>query len=217
MKRALIVRGGWDGHEPVQTADLIAESLRKNQFEVEIADTLDAFKDVERLMTFDVLMPHWTMGAIAKEPLNGLLEAVKSGVGVGGIHGGMGDAFREACGFQWMVGGQFVSHPGNSAPTYTVNIVDRRHPITKGIEDFQATSEQYYMHVDPSNQVLATTTFEAERVPGGRDVVMPVTWIRMYHRGRVFYTSVGHNAAVVKMPPVLTMITRGLMWAAGVL
>ena len=79
-------------------------------------------------------------------------------------------------------------------------------PITAGLSDFEVTSEQYLMHVDPGNTVLATTLFG--------DTVMPVTWTKRYGKGRVFYCSLGHQAATVRMPPVLTMVTRGLVWAA---
>lgn len=217
MKRALIVQGGWAGHEPGPTSEILAESLRGHDFEVKISDTMDSFRDAEYLKTFDLLVPHWTMGTAESKQLAGLPEAVKSGVGIGGIHGGAGDAFRALPAFQGMIGGQFICHPGGTGSTYTVHISDKTHPITQGLEDFELTSEQYYMLVDPGNNVLATTVFPAERAPLGSEVVMPVTWTRQYGNGRVFYTSLGHDAATLGLPPVLTMATRGLLWAAGVL
>lgn len=217
-KRALIVWGGWEGHEPRQVAQTLAEQLGKHGFEVEVSDTLDSFKDVEKLKALDLIVPAWTMGKISGEQLNPLCEAVKSGVGIGGCHGGMCDSFREATEYQFMTGGQWVSHPGNTGVTYTVKIAERDHPITRGISDYQVTSEQYYMHVDPSNRVLATTEFpspggDGPHVPNGR-FEMPVVWTRFYGEGRVFYHSVGHNDATVRQPETLEMITRGLLWAA---
>jgi len=207
MKKALMVRGGWDGHEPVQVGDILAGALRENGFEVEISDTLDSLLDAEALKVLDLIVPLWTMGSIEKEQLSGLLEAVKSGVGIAGVHGGMGDSFRQEVEYQFMVGGQWVSHPGGDGIDYEVHIEDVPSPITEGLTDFKVSSEHYYMHVDPGNRVLATTKFG--------DVVMPVTWTKMYGKGRVFYCSLGHVAQVFEQDPqILVMVTRGMLWAA---
>ncbi|MEA3406488.1 MAG: ThuA domain-containing protein [Chloroflexota bacterium] len=207
MKRALIVQGGWEGHEPEQVAEILKGALETEDFEVEVRDTLDAFKELD-LQTFDLIVPIWTMGHIESEQLTPLLEAVRSGVGIAGVHGGMADAFREQTEYQYMVGGQWVAHPGGDGVEYTVHIVENvDSPITEGLHDFTVCSEQYYMHVDPGNNVLATTRFG--------DVVMPVTWTKTYGKGRVFYTSLGHVADVFNQDPqILTMVRRGMVWAA---
>ena len=202
----MIVQGGWEGHEPTAVADVLAKALKQSGFQVEIFDTLDAFKDRERLETLDLIVPIWTMGSIETDQLNPMLEAVRKGAGIAGVHGGMGDAFRYETEYQYMVGGQWVAHPGGDGVTYEVNITDVRSSITQGISDFTVTSEHYYMHVDPGNTVLATTRFG--------EVVMPVVWTKMYGKGRVFYCSLGHSASVVKQPEVLTIVTRGMIWAA---
>lgn len=207
MKRALIVQGGWEGHEPKQVSEILAKALRANGFQVEVADTLDVLKDEGKLKALDLIVPIWTMGSIKPDQLNPLLEAVRSGVGIAGVHGGMGDAFRQETEFQYMVGGQWVAHPGGDGMEYDVHIEDTTSPITKGLSDFKVRSEQYYMHVDPAIRVLATTRFG--------DVVMPVTWTKMYGKGRVFYCSLGHVAQVFdQAPQILTMVTRGMLWAA---
>jgi type 1 glutamine amidotransferase len=206
MSSALIVQGGWDGHEPKPVSEILGEALRGRDFDVEISDTLDSLRDQARLEALDLIVPIWTMGAITGEQLSPLLAAVRGGTGIGGVHGGMGDAFRNETEFQYMVGGQWVAHPGGDGVTYDVHIEDHSSPITKGLRDFQVTSEQYYMHVDPANRVLATTRFG--------EVVMPVAWTKMYGEGRVFYCSLGHVAAVVRQPEVLELVTRGLLWAA---
>ncbi|WP_409346056.1 ThuA domain-containing protein [Paenibacillus sp. MBLB4367] len=151
------------------------------------------------------------MGTITREQLGGLLKAVKSGVGIAGCHGGMADSFRNETEFQFMVGGQWVAHPGNNGTRYTVNLGD--HPLVAGIGDFEVVSEKYYMHVDPAIDVYATTTFEGFG-PDGQDVVMPVIWTKKYGEGRVFYCSLGHDADVVSMPQVLTIMRRGMVWAS---
>jgi type 1 glutamine amidotransferase len=207
MKQALIVQGGWQGHEPKQVSDILAAALRQKGFQVEVADTLDALKDGAKLKTLDLIVMGWTMGKIERDQLTPLLEAVASGVGLAGVHGGLGDSFRDATDYQYMVGGQWVAHPGNDGTEYMVNMVDHEHPITRGLHDFQVKSEHYYMHIDPAIHVLTTTPFG--------DVAMPVTWTKMWGQGRVFYCSLGHVAQVFEQDPqILTMVTRGMLWAA---
>ncbi len=209
MKSALIVQGGWQGHFPKEVSEILAAGLRERGFAVELADTLDAFKDPE-LPQRDLIVPIWTMGEIGKEQLAGLSAAVRSGVGLGGVHGGMCDSFRQATEYQFMTGGQWVAHPGNAGVTYEVNITQPDHPICAGVEDFEITSEQYYMHVDPGNDVLATTVFKSTG-----NVVMPVTWTKTWGVGRVFYCSLGHVPADVELPMANKMILQGLAWAAA--
>lgn len=204
-KRALIVQGGWDGHQPQEVAEILAGLLRDAQFDVTVYDTLDCFTEVD-LTKIDLIVPNWTMGTIKPEQLNPLLAAVKNGTGVAGCHGGMGDAFRNEPEFQYMVGGQWVAHPGNDGVHYVVHIEPTGSPLTEGIEDFEVVSEKYYMHIDPANHVLATTDFDG--------VKMPVVWTKTYGLGSVFYCSLGHQANIVAMPQVLTLMSRGMAWAA---
>jgi type 1 glutamine amidotransferase len=215
MKSALIVWGGWEGHEPKLGAELFAACLRDAGYNVDVRDTLDAYLDREKLHALDLIVPVWTMGTITKEQEAGLLEAVKSGVGVAGWHGTMGDSFRNNTEYQFMVGGQWVAHPGNIID-YTVNITNHDDPITRGINDFRMHSEQYYMHVDPSNDVLATTTFSGDYgdVPWIAGVVMPVVWKRMWGNGRVFYSSLGHVRKDFDVPEAREIMRRGMLWAS---
>jgi len=213
MKRALMVWGGWEGHEPKQCVDIFAPLLEESGFEVEIADTLDVYLDKDLMDSLSLIVPVWTMGTITPEQEKGLLDAVASGVGIAGWHGGMGDSFRNNTDYQWMVGGQWVAHP-DGITDYVVNIVDHEDPITKGIDDFKMHSEQYYMHVDPSNEVLATTTFNSPAAPWINGTVMPVVWKRMWNKGRVFYSSLGHVAADFEVPEALEIQKRGMLWAS---
>ena len=199
MKKALIVWGGWDGHEPKLCTDIFAPMLRERTYDVTISDTLDIYLNTEFMLALDLIVPIWTMGTITREQEKGLLDAIAGGVGVAGWHGGMGDAFRNNTTYQWMVGGQWVAHPGNIID-YEVNIIDHNDPITAGLNDFKMHSEQYYMHVDPSNQVLATTTFTGEHASWVNGTVMPVVWKRMWNQGRVFYSSLGHHASDFTVP-----------------
>ena len=206
MKRALIVWGGWHGHEPEEVAGILGGLLRDVNYEVEISDTLDIFLDEEKLERVDLIIPIWTMGTIEKEQLQPLLHAVKEGgTGIAGCHGGMIDSFRNEVEYQYMVGGQWVAHPGNDGVTYEVNMVSSTHPLTQGIEDFMVVSEKYYVHVDPTIQVHATTSFA--------DVKMPVVWTKHYGKGKVYHCTLGHVANIVRMPQVLELMKRGMVWA----
>lgn len=205
-RKALIVWGGWEGHEPKQVADIFTAMLQQEDFEVTVSDTLDAYKNAEFMAELDLIVPIWTMGQIEKEQLRLLLDTVHAGCGIAGCHGGMADSFRNEVEYQYMVGGQWVAHPGNDGVHYTVNMVDADHPLTAGIEDFEVCSEQYYMHIDPAIQVHATTSFG--------DVLMPVVWTKTWGEGKVFYNSLGHVANIVTMPQTMELMRRGFLWAA---
>lgn len=216
MKRsALIVYGGWEGHQPERVAEVLRRTLAEDGFEVEVSDTLDAFRDEARLRELSLIVPHWTMGKIEEAQLAPVLAAVRSGVGLAGCHGGMCDAFREATEWHFMTGGQWVAHPGDEL-RYAVHIVPGASEITEGLNDFEVVTEQYYLHVDPAVKVLATTRFPVADGPhaGNGPVDMPVAWTKVYGRGRVFYSALGHTAEVVAGEPHLTMLRRGLAWAA---
>lgn len=213
MKKALFVAGGWDGHQPEKIVQLFADELRGANFTADIETSLDVFADSDRLKTYDVISPCWTMGALSKEQSDGLLAAVRGGVALAGIHGGMGDAFRGNTEYEWMVGGHFVGHP--HVGEYTVRIQDFDSPITRDLPgSFAYHSEQYYMLIDPAVHVLADTVYVHE----GRQTTMPVAWIRMWGKGRVFYSSLGHEPGEFdRFPEARILTARGLRWAAGAL
>jgi uncharacterized protein len=210
VKDALIVHGGWHGHQPAAFAELCEDLLRDAGMTVELSDSLDALTE-DALAHLSLIVPIWTMGTIRHERLTDMLEAVCNGVGVAGFHGGMGDAFRDATDFQFMVGGQFVAHP-DGIKDFVVNVVED--PLTEGIDDFRVHSEQYYMHVDPSNHVLATTVFEPSEASWVAGTVMPVAWTRCWGKGRVFYSSLGHAPRELDVPEARELLRRGMAWAA---
>lgn len=216
MNKALMITGGWDGHEPCQCAAIFADWLRTLRWEVILSDTLDILLDASALNGLSVIIPVWTMGKIGTEQSAALRTAVQNGVGLAGWHGGMCDAFREDTEYQFMTGGQWVAHPGNIIK-YRVNIKQDSAGFMEGLKDFEMESEQYYMHTDPGNEVLATTTFTGEHgdVPWIAGTVMPVAWKRRYGKGRVFYTSLGHVAKDFNIPEAAEIVRRGILWAAG--
>lgn len=212
-KYAIVVRGGWEGHEPKECAEIMTGILRDSGYETEVFDSLDVYTDEERMRRVDLIVPCWTMGTIEREQEEGLLNAVRAGAGIAGWHGGMGDSFRNNPGYQFMVGGQWVAHPDNIR-RYVVNIVRPADPIVSGLGDFEMESEQYYMHVDPINEVLAATTFNVESAPWVNGTVMPVVWKKRFGKGRVFYSSLGHVAKDFDVPEALEIQRRGMLWAA---
>jgi len=213
MKKVLFIYGGWKGHQPKETSEIFIKTLADEGYNIEVSTTLNSLLDMEKLKGKDLIVINWTMGKLEGEMEKNLLEAIKEGTGFGGWHGGAGDAFRNNCGFQFMVGGQFVAHPGGIVE-YEVNIVKLDDPIVKGISDFKLKSEQYYMHVDPSNDVLATTTFKNTGDKWIKGTVMPVVWKRKYGKGKVFYASFGHKADDFNVLEAKEIVKRGLLWAS---
>jgi len=212
-KKALFVWGGWEGHEPRQCVDIFAPWLKEQGFDIEISNTLDSYLDAANLKSLDLIVQAVTQATITPEQENGLLDAVRDGVGIAGWHGGLADSFRSSVNYEYMIGGQWVAHPGGVID-YEVNITDLKDPITAGLSDFKMHSEQYYMQVDPNNKVLATTTFSGRHDRWIKGVVMPVVWKKPFGKGRVFYTSLGHVAADFNVPQAREIVKRGMLWAA---
>ncbi len=213
-KQALVVYGGWDGHQPKETSERFLPVLRQAGFDITVRTTLDAYTDASLMGKADLIVQCWTMGSMTNEQSQGLQQAVSRGVGLAGWHGGLGDSFRGDVGFQWMTGGQFVGHPGN-AIDFKVTITGWDDPITAGISDFtMRKTEQYYMLVDPANLVLATSTFSGDHQPYTSGVTMPMVWKRRWGKGKVFYTSLGHANTDFDIPECRIITERGLVWAS---
>lgn len=215
-RKILFTYGGWDGHEPEKFRDYMVSWLKEEGATVSVFSSLDPYTDKALMDSTDLVVQLFTMSQISKEQEKGLLEAIeKNGTGMAGWHGGMCDAFRNNPEYQYMTGGQWVSHPGGVID-YRVNITDRKDEVTKGLKDFDMHSEQYYMHIDPNVKVLATTRFNGKINSWIDGCVIPVTWKKMYGKGRIFYTSVGHNLDhITRVPDAIEMLKRGIRWASG--
>lgn len=214
-RKVLFVYGGWDGHEPIKWRDFIVPWMERNGAEVVVSDTLDSYTDEDLMNSIDLVVQIYTMSKITKDQEKGLLKAIKNGTGMTGWHGGMCDAFRQNVEYQFMTGGQWVSHPGGVID-YQVEVTNPNDAITTGLKGFDMTSEQYYMHVDPNVKVLATTQFSGEHCDWIDGCIIPVVWKKMYGKGRIFYTSLGHNLNhVTEVPDALEMTKRGIKWASA--
>ena len=217
MKKVLIFRGGWDGYEPNLVSERFACVLRKHGYQVDIFDSQECLSDFDKLMEYSLIIPLWTMGEIKNEYTKNISKAVANGVGLAGCHGGMCDAFRQDVHWQFMTGGQWVSHPGGDGIKYTVNICKGSSPIVDGLSDFEVVSEHYYLHIDPAIEVLATTRFPLVNYyhASNKPIDMPVAWTKFWGVGRVFYCSLGHHDDVFdKFPTAMELMTRGMLWAA---
>jgi hypothetical protein len=215
-RKALITWGGWEGHEPGPVAALFREMLEEEGVEVTLTDSLSCFDDAAALRELDLIVPVWTMSSITKAQAENVSEAVARGTGLAGCHGGMCDAFRDNVLWQFMTGANWVAHPGGDGVRYRVEITAPEHELVQGIGDFEVESEQYYLHVDPANQVLATTRFptvtwyHAANPPAD----VPVAWTRAWGLGRVYYNALGHKRNVIDHGPAREMLRRGLLWAS---
>jgi type 1 glutamine amidotransferase len=208
----LVVRGGWPGHSPVETTELFLDLFAGHA--VRVSETLAAYDDSAVLAEADLIVQCWTEGRLTAAQEANLVSRVAAGAGFAGWHGGVVATFYEASRYQYMVGGRFLCHPGDFVD-YRVSVAGG-HPITAGVGDFDVHTEQYFCHVDPGLEVLATTTFEGRHgAPETAGVVMPVVWIRRFGAGRVFVSTLGHSPADLLVPPVRTLTERGLLWAAG--
>ncbi len=205
MTKVLIVYGGWEKHDPEGMANLLARQLREKQVEVTLSDSFETLKQLD-LNTFNLIIPCWTLETIDPGYLEPLMDAVRGGVGIAGIHGII-DSFRHEAEFHLMLGGQWVTHFDFAIKTYQIHIDGAPHPITEGLPPVTVTTEQYYLLVDPANTTLATMHIDGVR--------MPVAWTKVYGKGRVFYCSLGHSVDIIEQPDLLELVTRGLLWAAG--
>lgn len=210
-KKVLVVWGGWEGHKPELFASHVENWLITEKADYKINNGLDAYDDYDELIKYDLIIQSVTMDEISKKQEENLLKAVLSGVGIAGAHGGLVDSFRKNTNYQFMIGGQWVAHPGNIIK-YKVKMLEDE--LTSGLSDFEIVSEQYYMHYDPNIKIIAETKFNDEIYPWINNVVMPIAWKKMYGKGKVFFISIGHDPdEFMVYKDGWELLTRGFMWA----
>ncbi len=217
MKRVLYLYGGWPGHRPYEVAEWARPLFSDLGFDVEETQDLGRLED--DLTVYDLIVIGWTQSAttedLSERAEQRLHEAVTTGTGLAGWHG-MAASFRSSLQFSLIAGASFLDHPGGEGVPvpYEINIVDREHPVSAGVESFEIASEQYYMHLDPDVHVLANSTFSGEHWPWIAGAVMPAAYVRAWGDGRVFYSSPGHNPEELRIPGAELLVRKGLAWAA---
>ncbi|MFI5933954.1 ThuA domain-containing protein [Actinoplanes sp. NPDC051494] len=224
---ALIVRGGWAGHRPVEATELFRPFLENAGYSVRVSDSPGPYADPDEMARTDLIVQCVSMGEIDDDQIAGLRAAVAAGTGFTGWHGGIVDSYRASTEYLQLVGGQFVTHPGkepgecgggpedNFLPhTVEVTPLGRTHPVTAGLDDFALESEQYWVLHDDLIDVLATTTHPVRPwQPWHRPVTSPAVWTRLWGAGRIVVTTPGHSLDVLEHPSVRTIIERGMVWA----
>jgi type 1 glutamine amidotransferase len=214
----LVLWGGYEGHEPQKAVEKFIPFLEESGFDVEVVNSLAVYADPATMSSVDLIVQNWTTGDLTLEQFHGLSQAVRDGTGLVGWHGGLCDAFRHLPAYQFMTGGQWLAHPNTSYSRYTIDIAADKADvdIVAGICSFDIVSEQYYLAVDPMVEVLATTTFRCpEEAPWIEYAVIPAVWRKSWDKGRVFYTSWGHQASDFDVPEARTIVERGILWATG--
>lgn len=215
MRRALVVRGGWEGHAPVACTERFLPVLAGHGFQVEISEDLSVYADPERLSACDLVVQCWSMGQITPGQAQGLAAAVAAGTGLAGWHGGIVAAFDDWT-YQHLTGGRFVHHPPGFVDHDLSTVPGREdHPIMAGVTRVALHTEKYWVLTDPLCDVLATVTFEPG--PGtawDRPVTVPAVWTRRWGAGRVFVSTVGHRPEDLDVPEIRAVTGRGLLWAA---
>ena len=227
-KTALVVRGGWDGHQPVEATELFIPFLEGTGYDVRVEESPKIYADTDYMADVDLIMQCMTMSSIEGNEFDGLRTAVEKGTGLAGWHGGIADSYRNNSDYLHLIGGQFACHPGkhpdeqtgeqtDNFVAHTVNILPaaEEHPITLGISDFGLVTEQYWMLSDDYIDVLATTTQKVrEGDPWHREVTSPAIWTRQWGKGRIFVATPGHSVETLQDSNVRTIIERGLVWAS---
>jgi uncharacterized protein len=208
---AWILTGGWPGHDPEGVAAWTAERLAELGLVATVVRDLDALLDEAALASLALLVPNWSMGGLSAPQERALVSAVERGLGLAGTHGGMGDAFRNSLPYQWLVGGQFVAHPGDLCPHRI--IFDAGSPLLGDLPAVDLTSERYVMLVDPAVTVHARSTIGPDSLPWLEGVQVPVAWTRRWGAGRVAYLSVGHRVDDLRIPGITTAFLRLVAWA----
>ena len=210
-KNVLVVWGGWEGHKPSLFASHVEKWLISENANYQINNSLNAYNNFEELIKYDLIIQSVTLGQISENQEANLVKAVRSGVGIAGAHGGLADSFRNNTNYQFMIGGQFVKHPGGKVK-FKINMLDDE--LTEGLDDFEIFTEQYYLHYDPNIEIIANTKFNGETFPWIEDVVMPVSWKKTYGKGKVFYISIGHDPDEFMIhEDGWKLLTRGFVWA----
>lgn len=218
--RVLVLAGGPDFHQPGRVAGRLAELLRDSAgppLTLDVVDDLAVLSDTDRLQACALLVVLWTWGELEPDQQDGLALAVSSGTGLAGVHGAA-TAFPLSPAYRAALGGQFVEHPGDEDVGYRVDVATD-HPAAAGLAGFEVRTEQYYLHVAPDVEVLASTRMEPGRSPvvAGRPVTVPVAWTRTYGSGRVSYCALGHRPEVFDSPGAAALTVRCLRWAARAL
>jgi len=226
MKKALIVRGGRPAHQPVETTEHFRPFLESEGFEITVSDSPKIYSDTEFMASVDLII-QCIESEIDESSVRGLTKAVANGTGFIGWHGGVLVGFTQSESYYQLIGAKFVAHPGKAEELrtgkeddffidHTIEFTDlgKEDAITREFQNFDLTTEQYWLLADSYMKVLATTTQQSTAGdPWKSPVTSPAIWTRQWGEGRIFICSPGHNLEVISHPIITQIIRNGAIWA----
>jgi type 1 glutamine amidotransferase len=130
-------------------------------------------------------------------------------------------AFESWPEFGELLGGRYDGHPWNTASGTIVN-EDPAFPATKHLApSFAFTDEFYQPKAFSREQSRVLLRLDVSKMPpntdfhGTAETGMPIAWAKMYGKGRVFYSSLGHASSTWDNPDVYRMYFEALKWSLG--
>lgn len=236
---ALNVRDGQarKGHASIPAGNLALRLMgqKTGAYEVTFSDDINMLRR-ENLARFDAICFNNTVGVLTDDPelRRSLLDYVAGGKGFIGLHAAGAtfvqwpryDQFPE---FGEMLGGyENGGHPWKPDETIILRVEDRTHPINRGFQaDSFAISDEVFQFQAPHSRkklrvLLSIDTDKTDMDPARRflterfaDRDFAISWIKQYGRGRVFYSSLGHNPHIFWNRPVLEHFLAGIQFALG--
>lgn len=218
-------------HSSIPVAEAALEELGRGQARFQL-DHLQVAKEKESdeelkarfakafapdaLATFDGVIFASTTGELPIPDLAGFLDWIKSGKAFIGFHAAT-DTLKSSDAYCEMVGGHFAGHPWNAGEEQGFIVHEPGHRLTSMFADRFRWKDEIYRYdtrFKPENlRVLVSIDMPASKPQEPYNV--PVSWIRDYGRGRVFYTNFGHNEATWKDPAFRSHAIQGIDWALG--
>lgn len=214
-KKVLIVTGiDHPAHNWRQTAPALAEVLGEDQrMKVDVVEQPE-FLGMDKVHDYDVVVIHfmnWEKPTPGRDARANLQKFVSGGKGLFVLHFGCG-AFRDWPEYRNLAGRVWDPDLRAHDPRgpFRVDIVNEKHPITRGMTSFQTEDELYTcLAGDRPIDLLATARSKVD----GKDY--PMAFILKYGKGRVFHCALGHDVKAIKNPPAAEFLRRGCAWTAG--
>lgn len=213
--RTLIITGCDVGAHPWRkTTPAIRKVLEDTKkFEVFVCEDPAILESKEALEKYSLIVQNYLnfrVPTISDKAKENLASFVKGGKGFVAFHLSSA-SFGEWGEFHKMVGRYWVMGKSGHGPraTFTSNIVDKEHPITKGMSDFETDDELYakLLGDGPIHLLVSAYSDWSKKVE-------PLVFTVSYGKGRVYHHCYGHDANAVLHPPVAKLMARGAEWAA---
>lgn len=202
------------GHKWKQTAPVLAEAIAADErLDVIITEKPGDLAD-DKLGEYDVIVLHfmdWEVPDPGLAARTNLKRVIADGKGLVLVHFACG-AFQEWPDFVELAGRVWEPKMRAHDPhgKFTVKITDARHPVMKGLKEFETVDELYTCLTGKTPiEVLA----EARSKVDGKDY--PMAFVLNYGKGRVFHSVLGHDVQAFASPDVKRLFRNACAWAAG--